>query len=452
MDNTVTYPLKRQYLLFTDDKDHKGNLHGEILGVPVRFEDRSKIHDYLEANLTGPAPKLLKGASPLLMNAVRQSILSPVFIPLSGYSARVVIEVDVRPNSHHCESVVFWMWEKPKSKLQSQNDRKIGYLREGTSTRKFNPSDKKERKYVEAVVRTNSEVLKSWEEAEKPVTRQLRVMRTEDTMKNVSILRDAFLVRDAILEGFIDMRSDKHIMSSIAKCTRTFDKNTTSLLCTAVKLFQKNDQNSKENLKAIRNEVPGGIIENNSISNDKNEGETGNQENDFCNEKKESFTPSLSESKEPKIEESLGRPSMPCETQSTRQKNRSFVPPRVQEQLKQLWKLWTPNDQENYKKMVDASGKDTIIYDPTKHGQFKDWIGFAPSQIGRDDGIKSVRVIRPGLSKQDVKPLSETDLDKVVNEFKEQSAKGDKTITKEFLKKLGVKHGFTTGQYVQCRS
>ena len=145
---------------------------------------------------------------------------------------------------------------------------------------------------------------------------------------------------------------------------------------------------------------------------------------------------------------------LPCPAKRNRlgKKNRSFVPPGVQEQLKQLWKLWTPNDQENYKKMVDASGKDTIIYDPTKHGQFKDWIGFAPSQIGRDDGIKSVRVIRPGLSKQDVKPLSETDLDKVVNEFKEQSAKGDKTITKEFLKKLGVKHGYTTGQYVQCRS
>ena len=41
--------------------------------------------------------------------------------------------------------------------------------------------------------------------------------------------------------------------------------------------------------KGFNIKVPGGIIENNSISNDRNEGETGIQENDFCNEKKESF-------------------------------------------------------------------------------------------------------------------------------------------------------------------
>ena len=432
--------MKRRNLLRTDDKDLKGNVHGEILGVPLRLQDRSKIHEYLEANLTGPAPKLLKGASPHIMNAVRQSILSPVFIPLSGCSTRVVIEVDVRPNSHHCESIVFWIWGTPKSKLQSQNDSKTGYLREGTSTRKFNLSDKKERKYIEAVVKTNSEVLKSWEEAEKALssTRQLGVD----------------LVRDAFLGGFIDIRSDKHFMSSITKRVKEIlDKNTSSLLYSLVKKFPKNYSYSKNIPKAIGNEEPEEIIENNSITNEKNYGDSGIQDNYFCIEKRESFAQSLSESKEPKIENSLRRPSMPDnrETQSTGQKNRPFVPPQVQQQLTQLWRLWTPKDQENYKKIVDASGKDTIIYDPTRI-QFKDWIGFTPSQIGRGDGIKSVRVIRPGLSKQDVKPLSETDLDKVVNEFKEQRAKGDKKITKEFLKKLGVKHGFTTGQYNLARS
>ena len=58
-----------------------------------------------------------------------------------------------------------------------------------------------------------------------------------------------------------------------------------------------------------------------NITNEKN---YGIQDNYFCIEKRESFAQSLSESKEPKIENSLRRPSMPDnrETQSTGQKNR----------------------------------------------------------------------------------------------------------------------------------
>ena len=38
---------------------------------------------------------------------------------------------------------------------------------------------------------------------------------------------------------------------------------------------------------------------------------------------------------------------------------------------------WTPEEQIEYKRRVEASGDETLIFDPEKDGEFKDWIGTA---------------------------------------------------------------------------
>ena len=106
---------------------------------------------------------------------------------------------------------------------------------------------------------------------------------------------------------------------------------------------------------------------------------------------------------------------------------------------------WTPEEQIEYKRRVEASGDETLIFDPEKDGEFKDWIGFRPSQISMDEGIKAVRVNRPGLTKEELNPVADDELAKVTKEFEEQKAKGDAAITKEFLVRLGLKYGFTIG-------
>ena len=328
--------MKRYDIFFADN--------GEILGITLRFQDRKKVLEYFGDNLTGPAPKLLKGASLALISAIRNCVLSPIFLPLKGHPGnKVIIEVDVRPNSYHCGTTIFWMWGKYKgksiAKLQFKNDCRKYYLREDTSTRKIDMSDKKEEKYLKKVVEDNAGLLQSWS------PRQLGDIPTEQKIVN-------------IVRGVMDMRSDNYVMRSITKCLNAWDmsvnKNSGILLGTLINILQT-----------------------------------------------------------------------------------------------KLWKRWTPDDQIEYKKKVDTSGKDTIIYDPTKHGHFKDWMGFTPSQIRKEDGVKSVRVIRPGLTKQEVKPLSDRDLEKVVKEFKKQRAKGDEKITVGFLNRLGKKHGFTMGR-VAC--
>ena len=86
-------------------------------------------------------------------------------------------------------------------------------------------------------------------------------------------------------------------------------------------------------------------------------------------------------------------------------------------------------------------------YDPKSDGgDFKGWFGARPSQIEKAQNIKAVRVIRPGLNEDDLKTVSEDDLEKITKEFVEERAKGDKFITPEFLNKLGKKYGFTTGK------
>ena len=107
---------------------------------------------------------------------------------------------------------------------------------------------------------------------------------------------------------------------------------------------------------------------------------------------------------------------------------------------------WTPEEQIEYKRRVELSGDETLVFDPEKDGSFKDWIGFRPSQIGMDEGIKAVRINRPGLTKEDLNPVTDDELERIMREFEEQRAKGDITITKEFLDNLGLKYGFTIGK------
>jgi hypothetical protein len=76
-------------------------------------------------------------------------------------------------------------------------------------------------------------------------------------------------------------------------------------------------------------------------------------------------------------------------------------------------------------------------------GSFEEWKGFQPSKITREEGIKEVRVIKPGLA--NVKPLDAMELDRLKEEFRATRAPGDMYITPEYLQELAVKYKFTHG-------
>lgn len=71
-----------------------------------------------------------------------------------------------------------------------------------------------------------------------------------------------------------------------------------------------------------------------------------------------------------------------------------------------------------------------------------------PSQIEKGQGIKAVKVIRQGLTQDDLKSVSEEDLDKMTREFKDKRAEGDRSVTQDFLKGLALKYGFTAGNFL----
>jgi hypothetical protein len=110
-------------------------------------------------------------------------------------------------------------------------------------------------------------------------------------------------------------------------------------------------------------------------------------------------------------------------------------------------KFWTPEEQIKSKEKVKASGRETIVFDPVSDGPYETWQGFQPSKIKEKDCIKAVRVIKPGLTKAKVKPVSAEDLEKLMGEFKAKKAKGDINITPKYLVDLAVKYKFTTGNY-----
>ena len=108
-------------------------------------------------------------------------------------------------------------------------------------------------------------------------------------------------------------------------------------------------------------------------------------------------------------------------------------------------KHWTPSEQIEYKEMVNNCGKTTLIYEPN-NGEFTKWTGFTPLEIGKDKRVRAVGVLRPSLTKQDLKEISTDDRESITRDFEKQRAKGDHAITQEFLKDLGLRYGFTSGK------
>ena len=83
--------------IFIDNKNNEMK-HGEIVGMRVNIQDRYKISEFVEENLIGIAPKMLKNASQNYKRDLRNCVLPPVFIQVEGYPSKVVIEIDVHPN------------------------------------------------------------------------------------------------------------------------------------------------------------------------------------------------------------------------------------------------------------------------------------------------------------------------------------------------------------------
>ena len=117
-------------------------------------------------------------------------------------------------------------------------------------------------------------------------------------------------------------------------------------------------------------------------------------------------------------------------------------------------KRWSTDEQMQYKTKIKSSSLKTVIYDPAVDGyqdldqdsRFKQWFGARPLQIEKKHGIKAVKVIRQGLTQGDLKSVSEEDLEKITQEFKDKRGEGDRSVTEDFLKELAMKYGFTAGK------
>ena len=108
---------------------------------------------------------------------------------------------------------------------------------------------------------------------------------------------------------------------------------------------------------------------------------------------------------------------------------------------------WGTDEQVQYKAMIKSSGLRTVVYDPEHDGsEFQHWFGARPSQIEEERGIKAVKVIRQGLTQEDLKSVSEEDLERITKEFQGKRAEGDRSITEDFLKELAMKYHFTAGK------
>ena len=108
---------------------------------------------------------------------------------------------------------------------------------------------------------------------------------------------------------------------------------------------------------------------------------------------------------------------------------------------------WGTDEQVQYKATIKSSGLRTVVYDPEHDGsEFQHWFGARPSRIGEERGIKAVKVIRQGLTQEDLKSVSEEDLERITKEFQHKRAEGDRSITEDFLKELAMKYHFTAGK------
>ena len=113
---------------------------------------------------------------------------------------------------------------------------------------------------------------------------------------------------------------------------------------------------------------------------------------------------------------------------------------------------WGVEEQVQYKARIKSSGLETAVYgqDSVDHDidGFQRWFGARPSLIEEEQGIKAVKVIRPGLTQEDVKSVSEEDLERITKEFQDKRTEGDRSITKDFIKELAMKYHFTAGKWM----
>ncbi len=83
------------------------------------------------------------------------------------------------------------------------------------------------------------------------------------------------------------------------------------------------------------------------------------------------------------------------------------------------------------------------------HGSFDSWAGAFPSLVAADSGIRSLKVIKPGLTPNHVKPVSDEEMDRMTEEFgKLRAEEGDGHVTRELMFRLGKKYGLTTGKWM----
>lgn len=111
-------------------------------------------------------------------------------------------------------------------------------------------------------------------------------------------------------------------------------------------------------------------------------------------------------------------------------------------------KTWTMGDQARYKAAFKASEKESNFFDAKRDGGLGNWVGFNPSCVSKDDRIKEVIIMWPGLPEEAMHPVSKQDLGKIIEEFEQQRSKGDRSVTKEFLKNLGKKYCYTMGKWM----
>ena len=119
------------YLGIADNKEEEGLKHGEVVGIPVKYEDRVKVREIIERLYTGISPKHLWKVSENTRKAFRDSVNGPIFIPIEGDDSKMVVEFDVRPKANICRTNTFYLKTKaPRNEgPMSPRGSKLTYIR-----------------------------------------------------------------------------------------------------------------------------------------------------------------------------------------------------------------------------------------------------------------------------------------------------------------------------------
>ena len=161
--------------------DHKETgVHGLVVGVELEPKDHHKIHEWVESNLTGIAPKAFKDNPLAMVEAVRKSLLGPVIIHVTGAVNRVIIEFDVRPKTIFCGDMMFWTKFSPND--SSCRTVKRAYQREGTSTHAY--SSERELKRLEVTIKRNAEQLRKEEDKEDAIQSLKKISKISNAALN----------------------------------------------------------------------------------------------------------------------------------------------------------------------------------------------------------------------------------------------------------------------------